>query len=117
MAEHDHLTDVDIDAVLTDPDGPCPCCVRLLVDHLCGYAEEAAKAVAAAQDQATLARERDEARAELEQLRARVRALHRQVCAGRCGGMPDYCGCPASDTVCETCHETWPCPTITICGG
>jgi len=48
---------------------------------------------------------------------ARVRQLHRQVCAGRCGTMPDHCGCADGDTVCETCHEMWPCPTRRACDG
>lgn len=55
--------------------------------------------------------------AEIDRLRARVRALHRQVCAGRCGAMPDHCGCADSDTVCETCHEMWPCHTISALDG
>lgn len=83
MTGHKHPADIDIDAVLNDPDGLCPDCVRLLAEAR-AYAEGAAKEIAAAQDQATLAREetaalrvkfaraereRDEARAELSIVR------------------------------------------------
>ena len=52
-------------------------------------------------------RERDAAREQV----ARVRQLHRQVCSGACG-LPDDCECADTLTICDTCHEMWPCPTI-----
>lgn len=72
-----------------------------------GYSTAASAAVEACRRVAAAEAERDRLAAQI----ARVRQLHRQVCSGACG-LPDGCECADNLTVCDTCHEMWPCPTI-----
>ena len=112
--------DADIEAILADPGGACPDCVRIVIE---GFRDEverlraereidlAALRVAAA-DLKQVRSERDAARVGMEKLRG----LHRGVCVGACG-LDDACECEERDLACAECAASWPCATIRALDG